>query len=432
MGRSGAEGVGDASCLFPAAVRFVGSDSAAIMAACVLEREVETRGMNSTVLLIAAYLPIFPILFIILRSGSFGRGSAGTFLKLFFYGVAAAVPSFLMEAGGMLAVTILLRIFLSNAAPESFLIISSVLRYGLVAAVIEEAWKHFVLRKATWTKMTMETVADGIAASAAVGVGFSAIMYIAWQLYYRFLPSDMVALREGMPDFLSAGAVVAFIYALLYIPAHFGLSGFMGSLYGIAKGSDQKNHSGRAGFMLALSYMLPMLMHGLFAGMVGYGIASGKMLWYILGFVSEGVLAMIIAITLGSARDAALAAFAAANAANVSNVSEGMDSDNQDGADADAYAESGDDGYDPTEDFYFGTVEGSMETPADGIVDGGGRTGRGEYGRENPDIIDAAAEDVHDYPDTQPGRYGMNKGLRNSGEKRLPGPGNRDDSSYNG
>ena len=59
--------------------------------------------MNLTVLLIAAYLPVLPVLFIILRSGSFGRGSAGTFLKLFFLGVAAAVPSFLMEAGAMIA-----------------------------------------------------------------------------------------------------------------------------------------------------------------------------------------------------------------------------------------------------------------------------------------------------------------------------------------
>lgn len=112
--------------------------------------------MNISVLLIAAYLPLLPILFLILRSGSFGRGSAGTFLKLFFLGVAAAVPAFLMEAGGMLAVTVLMKVFLSGSREESLYLISAVLRYVLVAAVIEEAWKHFVLRKSTWTQMTME------------------------------------------------------------------------------------------------------------------------------------------------------------------------------------------------------------------------------------------------------------------------------------
>ena len=267
--------------------------------------------MNLTVLLIAAYLPVLPVLFIILRSGSFGRGSAGTFLKLFFLGVAAAVPSFLMEAGAMIALTVLLRVFLSGAQEQSFHMISSILRYVLVAAVIEEAWKHFVLRKSTWTQMTMDTVADGIAASAAVGAGFSAVMYIAWQASYKVIPVDMEVLRSGMPDFLAAGAVVSFVYALLFIFAHFGFSGFMGALYGLAKGSDQKNHSGRAGFMLSLSYLLPVLVHGACAGMVGYGIASEKPVWYILGFAAEGVLALIMAIVLGSARDAALAARAA-------------------------------------------------------------------------------------------------------------------------
>ena len=270
--------------------------------------------MNLTVLLIAAYLPVLPVLFIILRSGSFGRGSAGTFLKLFFLGVAAAVPSFLMEAGAMIALTVLLRVFFSNAREHSFHLISSILRYVLVAAVIEEAWKHFVLRKSTWTQMTMETVADGVAASAAVGTGFSAVMYIAWQASYKVIPADMEVLRSGMPDFLAAGAVVSFVYALLFIFAHFGFSGFMGALYGIAKGSDQKNHSGRAGFMLSLSYLLPVLVHGACAGMIGYGIASAKPLWYILGFAAEGMLALIMAIVLGSARDAALAASAASAA----------------------------------------------------------------------------------------------------------------------
>ena len=383
--------------------------------------------MNTTVLLIAAFLPLPFVIFMILRSGSFGKGSLGALLKLFFLGLAAAVPAFLMEAGGMLAVTVLMKVFLSGSREESLYLISAVLRYVLVAAVIEEAWKHFVLRKSTWTQMTMETVADGMAASAAVGAGFSAVMFLAWQVSYWMIPADMASLRAGMPDFLSAGAIISFVYALLFIPAHFGLSGFMGALYGIAKGSDQKSHSGRAGFMLSMSYLLPVLMHGICAGMIGYGLSSGQVLWYILGFVAEGILAMVIAITLSSARDAALAAFAAAEAVNSANAANAANADNTanaDGADGAAYAsaaenpeapntdttaETGETGFPALEEpggLYFGTVEDSAGTGAD--------TG------SDQDVIDVDASDVQD---AQSGLLEMNGTARDygdSGEKLLP------------
>ena len=52
--------------------------------------------MSPVILLIAAYLPILVVLFMVLRSGSFGKGSVGTLLKLFFLGAGAAVLAFLM------------------------------------------------------------------------------------------------------------------------------------------------------------------------------------------------------------------------------------------------------------------------------------------------------------------------------------------------
>ena len=67
--------------------------------------------MNLTVLLIAAFLPLPVLLFMILRSGSFGKGSIGTMLKLFFLGVASAVPAFLMEAGCLLVISVFLGLF---------------------------------------------------------------------------------------------------------------------------------------------------------------------------------------------------------------------------------------------------------------------------------------------------------------------------------
>lgn len=259
--------------------------------------------MNLIVLLIAAYLPLPFILFLILRSGSFGRGSLGTLFKLFFLGVASAVPAFLMEAGALLAVSILLRLFPEDASGGMLPLLTVVLKYVIVIAVIEECWKHFVLRVSTWKQMTMDTVGDGIAASTLVSAGFAAVMYGAWMAGYCLIPEDMEFVRSGMPEYLSAGAVSTFLFALLYIFTHFGYSGFMGALYGVAKGSEQKEHGGRAGFMLGVSLVLPILVHGGVAALTGYGFMTGQVLWLALGLAAGTLLGALMVSVLRSSKN---------------------------------------------------------------------------------------------------------------------------------
>lgn len=259
--------------------------------------------MNLIVLLIAAYLPLPFILFLILRSGSFGRGSLGTLFKLFFLGVASAVPAFLMEAGALLAVSILLRLFPEDASGGMLPVLTVVLKYVIVISVIEECWKHFVLRVSTWKQMTMDTVGDGIAASTLVSAGFAAVMYGAWMAGYCLIPEDMEFVRSGMPEYLSAGPVSTFLFALLYIFTHFGYSGFMGALYGVAKGSEQKEHGGRAGFMLGVSLVLPILVHGGVAALTGYGFMTGQVLWLALGLAAGTLLGALMVSVLRSSKN---------------------------------------------------------------------------------------------------------------------------------
>ena len=261
--------------------------------------------MNTTVLLIAAFLPLPFVIFMILRSGSFGKGSLGALLKLFFLGLAAAVPAFLMEAGILLLIDLFLNMFGSEAVGGNLALIGAILRALIAVALVEEGWKHFVLRRTTWSQMTMETIADGIAASAVVGAGFSAVMYGAWQALYVLVPADMGALRDGMPDWLRAGAVGSFLFALLYIFSHFGFSGFMGAIYGLAKHSEQKEHNKRAGFMLIMSCLLPGLAHGACAALIVYGVAMEKVLWFAVGLAAQTLLAVWMAAELSRASDAA-------------------------------------------------------------------------------------------------------------------------------
>ena len=258
--------------------------------------------MNVAVLLIAAYLMLIPVLYLVIRSGAFGKGSGGTLLKLFFLGAAVAVPAFLMEAGLLLLVTVVLRLLRDGQFTGGFLLVSCILRYVLATALVEELCKLFVLRSVTWKQMTMEKITDGTAASAVVGAGFSAVMILAWLAAWSLVPEDMASLRNAMPDFLRAGAVISFLFALLYIPSHFGYSGFMGSLYGVAKGSEQKNHGGRAGFMLFVSFMMPFLVHSACMVMIGYGIAGESLLWIILGLAAEVLLAAAVMKTLSGAK----------------------------------------------------------------------------------------------------------------------------------
>lgn len=261
--------------------------------------------MNITVLLIAAFLPLPIVLFMILRSGSFGKGSLGALMKLFFLGLAAAVPAFLMEMGILLLIDLFLNMFGAEAAGGDLAVIGAILRAVIAVALIEEGWKHFVLRKTTWNQMTMETIADGIAASAVVGAGFSAVMYGAWQAANLLIPADMGPLRDGMPGWLRAGAVGSFLFALLYIFSHFGFSGFMGAIYGIAKNSEQKQHNKRAGMMLVMSCLLPVLAHGACAALIVYGVDREKVLWFAVGLAAETLLAVWMAAELSKASDAA-------------------------------------------------------------------------------------------------------------------------------
>lgn len=260
--------------------------------------------MDLTVLLISAYLPLPIVMFMILRSGAFGKGSIGTMLKLFFLGVAAAVPAFLMEAACLLVIKILLGLFPDNAFGGNLLLVCAIVRYFAAVALIEEGWKLFVLRSSTWKQMIMETITDGVAASALVGSGFSAVMYGAWIAAFYVVPADMEVLRDTMPDYLGAGAVTAFLFALLYILSHFGYSGLMGAFYGIAKNSEQKEHGKRAGFLLFVSFLLPFLLHGFCAALSGYGVAAGKMYWVLVGLALELILALIMISMLSRASDA--------------------------------------------------------------------------------------------------------------------------------
>ena len=260
--------------------------------------------MDLTVLLISAYLPLPIVVFMILRSRAFGKGSIGTMLKLFFLGVAAAVPAFLMEAACLLVIKILLGLFPDNAFGGNLLLVRAIVRYFIGVALIEEGWKHFVLRSSTWKQMIMETITDGVAASALVGSGFSAVMYGAWIAAFYVIPADMEVLRDTMPDYLGAGAVTAFLFALLYILSHFGYSGLMGAFYGIAKNSEQKEHGKRAGFMLFVSYLLPFLLHGFCAAVSGYGVAAGKMYWVLVGLAMEVIPALLMISMLSNASDA--------------------------------------------------------------------------------------------------------------------------------
>ena len=335
--------------------------------------------MSPVILLIAAYLPILVVLFMVLRSGSFGKGSVGTLLKLFFLGAGAAVLAFLMEAGCLLVLNIILGLFSENSFGGSFPVVSAVLQSLIAVALIEEGWKFFILKKMTWEQMTMETTADGISAAAVVSAGFSMIFYGAWQAAYHLIPADMVSLRRGMPVFLRAGSVTAFIYALLFAFGHFGFSGLMGAFYGAAKTLQQKEHGKRAGFMLVFSFILPVLAHGACAALIVYGIEKEKVLWLVIGLLAQTALAVLMAMTLSNASDAGADDF---------NRNEDRKVDFGDSEEFAGFAEASGSGDSPDKPDFADTdekPEDPQESDAAGPADDDGNTAGAESGKSSAD-----------------------------------------------
>ena len=134
----------------------------------------------------------------------------------------------------------------------------------LVVAAVEEGTKFFFLYRRTWRDSNFNYRFDAIVYAVFVSLGFAAF--------------------ENVKYVFSYGLSVALPRAILAVPGHMGFAVFMGIFYGRAKRCHSRGNSFGSKVNLALGYLFPVLLHGIFDTCCMLGTESAVLTF--LGFVA--------------------------------------------------------------------------------------------------------------------------------------------------
>ena len=183
----------------------------------------------------AAVLPAVFLMRYIYKQDLYEKEPAHLLWKLIAGGLLAAVLSMILEHIGL------------DIVLESLHITDTVIYYiltALIVALIEEGTKMLFLKLRTWNDMNFNYRYDGVVYAVFVSLGFAAIENILYVSMY--------------------GLQVAFLRAVLAIPAHMGFAVFMGAYYGRAKICEVRgDYSGKL-INLVLSYVVAVALHAFY------------------------------------------------------------------------------------------------------------------------------------------------------------------------
>ncbi len=188
------------------------------------------------IILTASLLPVIVLLVYIYRKDQYQKEPLSLLLKALLGGVLA----------GMLDIALLT--FFRFAEVTSF---SSGLHHSLYqafcqAAMPEEFCKLFFLYLFIWKSKYFDEYYDGLEYAACVGLGFAGL--------------------ENLMYVLEGGLAVAVGRALFAVPAHFFFAIIMGYFFAFAKFRPWKKST-----YLALAYICPVILHGIYDFILMYG-----------------------------------------------------------------------------------------------------------------------------------------------------------------
>ena len=204
-------------------------------------------------LLVAATIPVVIFLIVIYRKDT-EREPPKLVLKCFFLGCVATVPIVIVE--------LLVGVF--NKFDSALLY--SLYEAFVVAAIVEEGFKFLFLYLIVWKRKEFDQHYDGIVYAVFISLGFALVENILYVFEY--------------------GIGTAIMRAILSVPGH-GLFGVaMGYFFSLARFSPT---GGRG--MLWLSFLVPMLFHGLYNFFLMYiGESENELL------IGLALLAFIVAL----------------------------------------------------------------------------------------------------------------------------------------
>ena len=210
---------------------------------------------QTVIYVLAAVLPAAFLMRYVYRQDKIEKEPANLLISLIGKGILAALAAIVLELLGQ---------SLLNALVDSEDRLYVYLMAFLVVAAVEEGTKFFFLYRRTWRDPNFNYRFDAILYAVFVSLGFAAF--------------------ENVKYVFSYGLSVALPRAILSVPGHMGFAVFMGVFYGRARRCHSRGNSFGSKVNLALGYLFPVLLHGIFDTCCMLGTESAVLTF--LGFVA--------------------------------------------------------------------------------------------------------------------------------------------------
>lgn len=204
----------------------------------------------TAIYVLSAVLPAIFLMGYVYKQDKIEREPVPLLVSLIGKGILAALAAIVLEVLGQ---------FILNAMVDPENPIYVYLMAFLVVAAVEEGTKFFFLYRRTWRDSNFNYRFDAILYAVFVSLGFAAFENVKYVFRY--------------------GLSVALPRAILAVPGHMGFAVFMGAFYGRAKRCHSRgNDSGRKA-NLALGYLFPVFLHGVYDTCCMLGTTSATLVF---------------------------------------------------------------------------------------------------------------------------------------------------------
>ena len=211
-----------------------------------------------TIYMAAALLPAVILMIYIYNKDKTEKEPSYMIRKMILGGIFAGFTAMALEYAGQY---ILVNMFSFNS--EAAFNIAVAVMVGLS----EEGAKLFFTRRGSWKDPNLNYTFDAIVYCVFVSLGFAAMENIIYVFSY--------------------GLSVAFVRAVVTIPAHMCFAVFMGVFYAEAKRSDVRGRAGECRKYMVMAFLVPVVLHAVFDGLLMVGTDLTITVFYIYAFLLD-------------------------------------------------------------------------------------------------------------------------------------------------
>ncbi|MCH4193404.1 MAG: PrsW family glutamic-type intramembrane protease [Butyrivibrio sp.] len=183
-----------------------------------------------------AVIPALLLIFYIYSLDKIEKEPTRLLVRLFFLGGLSTISAMILETIG----ENVLKVEGVALPADVYLAIDNF----LIVALAEEGGKHFVMKHMTWKNSAFNFRFDAVVYGATTSLGFAAFENILYIMNY--------------------GDSLAPTRAVTAIPLHCIAGVFMGHYYGQAKYLKDCGYEKKSGFYMAMSMIIPVLIHGFY------------------------------------------------------------------------------------------------------------------------------------------------------------------------